>query len=311
MSGFRKNLFHKKRVLVVVPRELCQPRVMDDILDYIHVRRGSLGDKKMTPPPAAQKHFVFDLDETLGSFCELHLLWKNWSTNLSVDDEVVDSDSSVQCLTKLLRLFPEFLRSGIIEVLQFLHAKKRRRKFRHFYIYTNNQCGRYWAESLVKAIEVVAGTPELVDQVICAFKIEDRVIEPRRTTHAKTWTDFVRCSMLPPSSYICFIDDTYFPKMDQDRVFYVQPSPYVHTLSRAVIAHRVLMSRSFYGISPSLLEQWIHDSSTCSSTSSSPHPDRNRLLYYIQEFFNLIALRRPSTRKVRGRFWYHLSQKRR
>jgi hypothetical protein len=148
----------------------------------------------------------------------------------------------------------------------------------------------------------------LVDQVICAFKINNRVIETRRTTHAKTWNDFVRCSMLPPSSYICFIDDTYFPNMEQDRVFYLQPSPYVHTLSRAAIAQRLLSSRSIYSIS--LLEEWLPSSQSFHTVK--PREDfRNRLLYYIQEFFNHVTLRRPSTRKVRGRFWYHLSQKRR
>ena len=291
--------------------------VMDDILDDIYVRRGN----KTT---ATHKHFVFDLDETLGSFRELHLLWQDWCNEgmpgckdsvesikwPTVRESTVPSseDAHVRFLATLLRLFPEFLRTGIVEVLQFLHVQKRRRKFRHFYIYTNNQCGRCWTESLVKAIEVVAETPDLVDQVICAFKIDNRVIETRRSTHAKTWTDFVRCSMLPPSSYICFIDDTYFPKMELDRVFYLQPSPYVHTLSRAAIAQRLLSSGSCYGLS--LLDAWRP--STQMFYTMKPREDgRNRLLYYIQEFFNHIALRRPSTRKVRGRFWYHLSQKRR
>jgi hypothetical protein len=264
--------------------------------DEIMVRYGKsiCIEPDMPDSEGSMKHFVFDLDETIGSFRELHGLWNPPS-------------GGVQTLIALLRLFPEFLRPGILPILQYLHQKKQQQCFGKFYIYTNNQCGRTWTESLIQAIEVIAETPKLVDHIICAFKIDNVIVESRRTSHWKTWKDLVRCTMLPSKAMICFIDDTYFPKMNRDRVFYLQPRPYENTLSLSQIAHR-LMTTSVVKVSPRLLETWA---------SAAPRPNRSteddfalskRLFYFIREFFHM-ALRRPQTRKLRGRFWYNLTQK--
>lgn len=259
---------------------------MQDIL----VRHGKSIDYCETT--LTSKHFVFDLDETIGSFRELHQLWNS-------------SERGVQNLIALLRLFPEFLRPGIIPILQYLYKKKQEQLFGNFYIYTNNQCGRTWTESIMQAIEVIAETPHLVDHIICAFKIDNVIVESRRTTHWKTWNDLVRCTMLPSNAMICFIDDTYFPKMNRDRVFYLQPRPYENPLSQSQIAHR-LMTTLVVKVSPRLLQDW--SSSVSSSDRCMEDDGSKRLLYYIREFFYM-ALRRPQTRKVNGRFWYNLTQK--
>ena len=245
---------------------------MQDVL-VRHGKSIEIGNDEST-----SKHFVFDLDETIGSFRELHRLWNS-------------SERGVPNLIALLRLFPEFLRPGIVPILQYLYKKKQEQLFGNFYIYTNNQCGRFWVESIIQAIEVIAETPHLVDHIICAFKIDNVIVDSRRTSHWKTWNDLVRCTMLPSKAMICFIDDTYFPKMNRDRVFYLQPRPYETQLSLSEIAHRLM------------------------TTSVSPGQDRRmeddvskRLLYYIREFFHM-ALRRRKTRKVKGRFWYNLTQK--
>jgi hypothetical protein len=272
--------------------------------DEILVRQGKgLVKKDERNHDGRSKHFVFDLDETLGSFRELYML----STASNGGEE---SSSSLSELIALLRLFPEFLRPGIIPILKFLKLKKEQQLFGNFYVYTNNQCGRSWTENLVKAIEIIADTPHLVDHIICAFKIDNVVVESRRTCHWKTWHDLVRCTLLPSKAMICFIDDTYFPKMNRDRVFYLQPRPYEHFLGLSDIAHR-LMSTSVVTVSPSLIQEW----SSSSTNHRRPDDDNystkslsKRLMYYISEFFNL-ALRRPRTRKIKGRFWYNLTQK--
>jgi hypothetical protein len=249
----------------------------------IIVRQGSSLVATTDKRRFSQKHFVFDLDETLGSFRELHELWT--------------PDPQVSRLTSLLRLFPEFLRVGIVPILQFLQEKKQQGFFGHLYLYTNNQCGRFWAESLVKAIEEVAATPGLFDHIICAFKINNVVVESKRTSQQKTWSDFMRCTLLPSTAQICFIDDTYFPKMAKDRVFYLQPRPYHHTLSKTEIAKRLFAA----------------DKPTTTTTTTSATEERimaARLMTFLSDFFNL-GLRKPSTRKIKGRFWYHLTQKRR
>jgi hypothetical protein len=265
----------------------------DDIL----VRRGKSIETGIRTTESS-KHFVFDLDETIGSFRELHRLWSS------------SEDRGVQKLVALLRLFPEFLRPGMVPILQYLYQKKQQQFFGNFYIYTNNQCGRHWTENIIRAIEVIAETPNLVDHIICAFKIDNVIVESRRTSHWKTWSDLVQCTMLPSKAMICFIDDTYFPKMNRDRVFYIQPRPYETHLSLSQIAHR-LMTTSVVQVAPRLLQEW---SSTTSSSPPLPLLEdvalSKRLLYYISEFFQM-ALRRPQTRKVKGRFWYNLTQKNR
>jgi len=259
----------------------------------IVVRQGAALVKRQSPTEAsaAQKHFVFDLDETLGSFGEMYKIWKQHARN---------EDSCIDFLVKLLTIFPEFMRSGIVSILQFLYQKKKAGQFGHLYIYTNNQCGRKWTESLVHAIEQVAHTPHLFDHIICAFKINNVVIESRRTSHWKTWSDFVRCTLLPTTAHICFIDDTYFPYMKRDRVFYLQPRPYVHSLSMDEIQKR--LTQNHLEIPESLR--------VSASPTTTTYDSSDRLLFYLNEFFNM-SLRRPSTRKIKGRFWYNLSQKKR
>jgi len=232
------------------------------------------------------KHFVFDLDETIGSFRELHMLCHEL---LSKNQSLVDR------LVELLRLFPEFLRPGIVPILQFLHQNKLQQRFGKFYVYTNNQCGRSWTESIVQAVEIVAETPQLVDHIICAFKIGSVVVESRRTSHWKTWRDLVRCTLLPPQAQICFIDDTYFPKMRRDRVFYLQPRPYQHRLSLSDIAQRLKKDYS---------------TTTIVTTDRDEVALSKRLMYYIREFFHM-ALRRPHTQKLKSKFWYNLTQRKR
>ena len=67
-------------------------------------------------------------------------------------------------------------------------------------------------------------------QVISAFKVHGKQVEPGRTTHEKTHADFVRCTNIPEDTEICFIDDTMYPKMTHDNVYYIHLKPYVYDL---------------------------------------------------------------------------------
>ena len=257
--------------------------------DDIWVKQGKLlvlCEEEAQQKQQQNKHFVFDLDETIGSFRELHML---------CHEPLLDR------LVELLRLFPEFLRPGIVPILQFLYQNKQQQRFGKFYVYTNNQCGRSWTESIVRAVEIVAETPLLVDHIICAFKIGSVVVESRRTSHWKTWRDLVRCTVLPPQAQICFIDDTYFPKMSRDRVFYLQPRPYQHRLSLSDIAQRLKKDDFLATTTTTTIVTVDHDDEIALS---------KRLMYYIREFFHM-ALRRPRTQKLKSKFWYNLTQRKR
>jgi len=82
----------------------------------IELARGIVSGSTSIP----SKVVVFDLDETLGSFGDLFLLW----TGIKHIHPEFDSFS------ELLDIYPEFLRTGIFAILQFLSKKKKNRGMR-------------------------------------------------------------------------------------------------------------------------------------------------------------------------------------
>lgn len=67
--------------------------------------------------PSKKKVIVFDLDETIGSFADLEILWNS----LGEFDFFKQNQDSFNAL---LDLYPEFFRYGILNILDFLHYKK-------------------------------------------------------------------------------------------------------------------------------------------------------------------------------------------
>ena len=187
------------------------------------------------PPPEfipSSKVVVFDLDETLGSFSDLYLLWTGIK---HVCPEFNDFHS-------LLDLYPEFLRPNILFILRYIYNKKIEKKCDKIYIYTNNQClSREWVNLIIQYFNnkmVTTNNIVLFDQIISAFKIGNTNIELSRTSHEKTYDDLICCTMLPKNTEICFIDDTEFMKMKQDKVYYIRPKSYIHPLNISIIIER-------------------------------------------------------------------------
>lgn len=179
---------------------------------------------------------VFDLDETLGSFIDLKILW-NLLTEISSDINFND----------LLDIYPEFLRYGIINILEYLYSKKKSDEYYKLYIYTNNQSQPYWIQLLTQYFQHKLSIGEndiaLFDQIIYAFKINNVKYEINRTTHKKTYNDFINCTILPKNTSICFLDNTYYDNMVNDRIYYIKPTAYYHGLSTCDIIHRFLISK--------------------------------------------------------------------
>jgi uncharacterized coiled-coil DUF342 family protein len=86
---------------------------------------------------------------------------------------------------------------------------------------------------------------KLFDQVISAFKIGNTSIELGRTSHEKTYSDLICCTMLPKNTEVCFIDDMDFIQMKQDKVYYICPKSYVHSLNVTDIVERLIESNIF------------------------------------------------------------------
>ena len=51
-----------------------------------------------------------------------------------------------------------------------------------------------------------------------------------RTTHTKTHKDLIKCTKIPPTAEICFLDDTFYPEMANDNIYYINVKPYYHDL---------------------------------------------------------------------------------
>jgi hypothetical protein len=96
-------------------------------------------------------------------------------------------------------------------------------------IYTNNQGSQKWCQHIISYFENKINY-KLFDQVISAFKINGKQIELCRTTHSKTYNDLIRCTKLPLDSEICYIDDSYFPEMVKDNIYYINIKPYTYNI---------------------------------------------------------------------------------
>jgi hypothetical protein len=246
---------------------------------------------------------AFDLDETLGSFTDLEILWRtilSFQKNKPID------------FNKLLDLYPEFLRYGILLILEFIYNKKKKGLCDKVYIYTNNQCSHDWCKMIAKYFDYkLKADIELFDKIICAFKIDNKIVEPKRTTHNKTHNDFINCTLLPKKTKICFVDNTYFYEMVHDRVYYIQPLSYIHQLSGNVIIDRFMKSdlcneiididkRSIFA---DLLYIQFSKEDRMNIEISKKHYEMDihisqKLMYHIKEFFYLTQ-KKSRTKKIK------------
>jgi len=187
----------------------------------------------------SSKIVVFDLDETLGYFTQLCLIWESLCSFLKEKDAITEMNQEL--FNKLLDLFPEYIRPNIDLILEYLKDKKMANKCKNVMIYTNNQRQKNWVFLIKKYFEMKLQY-ELFDQIICAFKVNGKQVELCRSTHNKTHKDFIKCSKIPANTQICFIDDTYFPEMHSEEVYYIKIKPYTYSLNVETIINRLKKS---------------------------------------------------------------------
>lgn len=182
-----------------------------------------------------KKVVVFDLDETLGSFGQLG------SFCMLLDDYYNDDNKAYSIFNELMDLYPEYPRPYILNVLRYLLQKKKDGKCKAVMIYTNNQGERAWVEHIKTYFETKLKS-KIFEQIISAFKVDGKIVEVNRTTHDKTIDDFFRCTKLPKDVEICFVDDLFHPKMEDENVYYIHVKGYKHYLPSSVIIKRFLNS---------------------------------------------------------------------
>jgi hypothetical protein len=173
------------------------------------------------------KIVVFDLDETLGYFTELGILWDCLNNYLNIKKRQKLNQSDFNAI---LDLFPEFIRPNIINILTYLKNKKKTNCCNKMLIYTNNQGPPEWSRHIISYFEDKLSF-KLVDQIIAAFKVYGKRVEICRTSHDKTHKDLLKCTKIPHSTEICFMDDSYYPNMTNENVYYINIKPYFYDLT--------------------------------------------------------------------------------
>jgi hypothetical protein len=247
------------------------------------------------------KVIAFDLDETLGSFIDLDILWRtlqNLGTQYSIS---IDFNS-------LLDLYPEFLRYGILSILEFLYQKKKAKQCNKIYIYTNNQCQQNWPSMISDYFDYKLKTDEkLFDKIIYAFKINNKHVEMSRTTHNKTYGDFIRCTLLPKNTEICFIDNSEFQEMKDEHVYYIQPASYYHTLTVDETISRLVYSKIGMSFLNQMDSKTLYDKIYANFLGLDSYRPMNKkidmhvsqkIMYHLKEFF-FLTNKRPRTKKIK------------
>jgi hypothetical protein len=255
---------------------------------------------------------VFDFDETLGSFSDLYTLWVGTNTfrNNNHNNEINQQNE----FNQILDLYPEFLRYGILNILEYLYLKKKRGYCDKVFIYTNNNCNYKppWVSFITNYFKYKLNFKEdLFDKIIYAFKINNKIIELSRTTRDKTYNDFINCTLLPTTTEICFIDNTYYSNMVNEKVYYIHPRSYFHNISTNTIIERFINSNIGIQIQNDLLNEerhgfteflydWFEINNRCSNIKyANIETDifvAQKLMYHIKEFFYLTQ-RKNRTRK--------------
>ena len=273
--------------------------------------------------PFIPKVVAFDLDETIGSFADLYLIWTA-IFNTGIYTGPTDAKITQSIFNELLDLYPEFLRYGILHILDFIRTKIQNGESHCIYLYTNNQCNfaaspdsrdelqpspTEWVEMIIIYLNMKIGaTNTIFAKPICAFKIGSRIIEPLRTTRNKIHSDFLKCAVLPKNTEICFVDDTYHSQMAHNKVYYIQPPPYIHELTQCAIIDRFMVSTLYAKLNTS---QYVTKGfermfvpRACDGVSGRPlsKNDNNKevydkMMYYIKEFFCISAKTHPTRRR--------------
>ena len=183
-----------------------------------------------------KKIVVFDVDETLGYFTQLGVFCD------CLDKYFNDEEYANKHFNEILELCPEFIRPKLLPILEYLKNKKKEKKCYKIMIYTNNQGPKIWVENLKDYFDHKLNY-KLFDQIIAAFKVRGERVEIGRTSHDKSVDDFFRCTQLPPDVEICFIDDLFHPKMEDEKVYYINVKPYHHHLSFSTFLLRFVNSK--------------------------------------------------------------------
>jgi hypothetical protein len=253
------------------------------------------------------KIVVFDLDETLGYFTQYSIFWSCLEKYLLENNKynLTQNDFSI-----ILDLYPEFLRPGIMTILNYLKNKKQSNCCHKMMIYTNNTGSKTWANLILKHFEDKIKY-KLFDQIIAAFKINGKQIEMCRTTHDKTHKDLIRCTKIPLNAEICYLDDVFYPEMSHKNVYYINIKPYTHDLEFDVLVDRFLkcdngkkLIKNIDNFKTQMMKDFkLFNFELLEKNSQEYEVDKilsKQILTHLQDFFNKTTKSGGKTKKSYG-----------
>ena len=184
-------------------------------------------------PRCKTKAIVFDLDDTIGHFEQLSIFLQGLEHGLN------GFQLNEKTFTKILNLFPEIFRPGIIDSLKLLKRIKQRDKCLKIIIYTNNTGHRSWTLKIKNYLEnKIHG--KIFDRIITKYNHNTTI--NCRTTYEKTHSDLIRCTNLSKQANILFLDDQYHQLMQHKNIQYLHLIPYNYYILPTVMINRFLHS---------------------------------------------------------------------
>ena len=165
----------------------------------------------------ANKVIVFDMDETLGHFEQINILWQ--SLNHYYKNRLND-----QILFNLIDTFNLLLRPNIIKILTNLKQKKKKKIYDKIILFSNNP-SKDWCILISNYFNYKVNY-KLFDHIIAAFKYRGKQIEKNRSHYDKNYDDLLNSCKLLPNTKVCFIDDVYHADMENPNVYYVYIKPH-------------------------------------------------------------------------------------
>lgn len=242
------------------------------------------------------KIVVFDLDETLGYFTEFGIFWE------SLKYIFPSIKFSQKEFNQILDLYPEFLRPNILNILNYLKEKKKSNCCHKMMIYTNNNGPREWCKLIINYFEYKIDY-KIIDNIIAAFQINGEKIEICRTSNNKSHKDLIKCTKISSNTEICFLDDTFYPDMANDNVFYINIKPYYYDLEFKYLINKFFESSigkeiskkeitNYQNIDDVLLNQMKNYKYKFIKKENKAYDiDKNigkHILIHLQDFFNKI-----------------------
>ena len=161
------------------------------------------------------KYVVFDLDETLGYFTELSIIWNCLQTVMNLHTQ--------KQFHALCQVFEkDFFRPGIFRTMAYLRDNRDRVKV---VLYTNNTGSISWLKMILSYMENKVGAPGLFDTIVPGY-LPHGPANQMRSSFNKTYEEIRRCANIPANAKVIFFDDLEHPGMIHKNVTYIKVKPY-------------------------------------------------------------------------------------